>query len=83
MIKNQNHKIKSRKIFIFFIKRPVFRNWEMLNGVRRAIMASSVRAQSAQVVNNAPMKDQDRIFTNIYGYHDFKLKGKWYSYGNT
>ena len=55
----------------------------MLNGVRRAIMASSVRAQSAQVVNNAPMKDQDRIFTNIYGYHDFKLKGKWYSYCNT
>ena len=54
----------------------------MLTGVRRAIMAQSVRA-NAQVVNNAPMKDQDRIFTNIYGYHDFKLKGKWYSYGNT
>ena len=48
----------------------------MLNGVRRAIMASSVRA-NAQVVNNAPMKDQDRIFTNIYGFHDFKLKGKY------
>ena len=48
----------------------------MLTGVRRAIMAQSVRAQSAQVVNNAPMKDQDRIFTNIYGFHDFKLKGE-------
>jgi len=49
----------------------------MLTGVRRAIMAQSVRAQSAQVVNNAPMKDQDRIFTNIYGFHDFKLKGEY------
>jgi len=48
----------------------------MLTGVRRAIMAQSVRA-NAQVVNNAPMKDQDRIFTNIYGFHDFKLKGEY------
>jgi hypothetical protein len=22
-----------------------------------------------------PLKDQDRIFTNLYGRHDFKLKG--------
>merc|ERR1712178_550402 len=26
-------------------------------------------------VNNAPLEDQDRIFTNLYGRHDWRLKG--------
>lgn len=25
--------------------------------------------------SNAPLKDEDRIFTNLYGRHDWKLKG--------
>jgi len=25
--------------------------------------------------NNAPLKDEDRIFTNLYGRHDWRLKG--------
>jgi len=49
---------------------------EMLNGLRRALrLQRTVVRCNAQVVNNAPMSDQDRIFTNIYGFHDFKLKG--------
>merc|ERR1712113_701863 len=57
---------------------------EMLNGLRRALrLQRTVVRCNAQVVNNAPMSDQDRIFTNIYGFHDFKLKGSmargdWY-----
>merc|ERR1711990_1253975 len=59
---------------------------EMLNGLRRVLRPSltvqAIRC-NAQVVNNGPMADQDRIFTNIYGFHDFKLKGSmargdWY-----
>lgn len=47
----------------------------MLNGFKRALpLRTAVRA-NAQVVNNKPMADQDRIFTNLYGMHDFKLKG--------
>merc|ERR1711887_16658 len=46
----------------------------MLNGVRACNLRTAIRA-NAQVVNNAPMADQDRIFTNLYGMHDFKLKG--------
>ena len=75
MIQNQNHKIKKSQIIFLHKETSVQKLREMLTGVRRAIMAQSVRA-NAQVVNNAPMKDQDRIFTNIYGFHDFKLKGE-------
>jgi len=31
--------------------------------------------RSAGTINNAPLKDQDRIFTNLYGRHDWRLKG--------
>merc|ERR1712128_92497 len=48
---------------------------EMLNGFRRACNLRTAIRANAQVVNNAPMADQDRIFTNLYGMHDFKLKG--------
>merc|ERR1711876_101221 len=48
---------------------------EMLNGFRRVLNVRTAIRANAQVVNNAPMKDQDRIFTNLYGMHDFKLKG--------
>ena len=47
----------------------------MLNGFRRVLNVRTAIRANAQVVNNAPMKDQDRIFTNLYGMHDFKLKG--------
>merc|ERR1711970_547882 len=51
---------------------------EMLNGLRRVLRPSltvqAIRC-NAQVVNNGPMADQDRIFTNLYGRHDWRLKG--------
>ena len=47
----------------------------MLAGVKRIGMLRTAVRANAQVVNNAPMADQDRIFTNLYGFHDFKLKG--------
>lgn len=38
---------------------------------------SSVSVLKTQHCNytNAPLKDEDRIFTNLYGRHDWKLKG--------
>merc|ERR1711953_242727 len=49
---------------------------EMLNGLRRALrLQRTVVRCNAQVVNNAPMSDQDRIFRNLYGRHDWRLKG--------
>ena len=47
--------------------------------------AVSVRHQSTETPTKSygPLKDQDRIFTNIYGRHDWRLKGamqrgQWY-----
>jgi len=37
-----------------------------------ASSASSVQSKS---YTNAPLQDQDRIFTNLYGRHDWRLKG--------
>merc|ERR1712013_771095 len=47
--------------------------------------ATTVRHQSTETPTKTygPLKDQDRIFTNIYGRHDWRLKGamargQWY-----
>merc|ERR1712123_307338 len=48
---------------------------EMLNGFRRACNLRTAIRATAQVLTIAPTADQDRIFTNLYGMHDFKLKG--------
>ena len=47
------------------------------------MVVSSVRSQSTESKVYGPLKDQDRIFTNIYGRHDWRLKGamargQWY-----
>lgn len=39
----------------------------------RALSFSAARA--AGKINNSPLKDEDRIFTNLYGRHDWRLKG--------
>merc|ERR1711957_936637 len=55
---------------------------KMLKGVRRlALLRTPVRF--AGVINNQPMHDQDRIFTNLYGMHDWGIngaeaRGDWY-----
>jgi len=65
---------------------PVLRN---LQGSATSLCASSsqcasVRNQSTETPKvYGPLKDQDRIFTNIYGRHDWRLKGsmargQWY-----
>jgi len=33
------------------------------------------RGCATAAFNNAPLKDEDRIFTNLYGRHDWKIKG--------
>lgn len=33
------------------------------------------RTCTTAAFNNAPLKDEDRIFTNLYGRHDWKIKG--------
>ncbi|ELT92397.1 hypothetical protein CAPTEDRAFT_225471 [Capitella teleta] len=38
-------------------------------------VASRCQSTDAQQIFNSPMKDEDRIFTNLYGRHDWKLKG--------
>jgi len=43
-------------------------------GLQTAPALQAVRA-SSDYCNNGPMKDQDRIFTNLYGRHDWRLKG--------
>jgi len=40
------------------------------NSLYKAAFGTSVRA-----FTNAPLKDEDRIFTNLYGRHDYRLKG--------
>jgi len=42
-------------------------------GVKRLVSRTAVRYSG--VINNAPMADQDRIFTNLYGMHDWSIKG--------
>ncbi|XP_071506191.1 NADH dehydrogenase [ubiquinone] flavoprotein 1, mitochondrial-like [Diadema antillarum] len=37
--------------------------------------ATSSVSRSANPNRNDPLKDEDRIFTNLYGRHDWKLKG--------
>ncbi|XP_072175361.1 NADH dehydrogenase [ubiquinone] flavoprotein 1, mitochondrial-like [Diadema setosum] len=37
--------------------------------------ATSSASRSANPNRNEPLKDEDRIFTNLYGRHDWKLKG--------
>jgi len=63
---------------------PVLRN---LQGSSLAATSQAVRHQSAEAApaktTYGPLADQDRIFTNIYGRHDWRLKGamargQWY-----
>ena len=52
--------------------------------VASSSQCASVRNQSTETPKvYGPLKDQDRIFTNIYGRHDWRLKGamargQWY-----
>ncbi|XP_071854184.1 NADH dehydrogenase [ubiquinone] flavoprotein 1, mitochondrial-like [Apostichopus japonicus] len=39
------------------------------------MLVSSAREASTSTPNIQPLKDEDRIFTNLYGRHDWKLKG--------
>merc|ERR1711979_27701 len=62
---------------------PVLRNLQ--GSVAVSSQATSVRNQSTEAPTKTygPLKDQDRIFTNIYGRHDWRLKGamargQWY-----
>lgn len=46
----------------------------MFSGVvKRLTLRTPVRYAGA--INNGPMADQDRIFTNLYGMHDWGIKG--------
>lgn len=45
----------------------------MLSKSMRRCLATS--AATSQVIHNHAMRDQDRIFTNLYGRHDWRLKG--------
>merc|ERR1712183_941436 len=36
---------------------------------------ATVTKIQSQAFSNAPLKDEDRIFTNLYGRHDWRLKG--------
>ena len=56
-------------------------------GSSLAVTSQAVRHQSADAAPSkttyGPLADQDRIFTNIYGRHDWRLKGamargQWY-----
>jgi len=52
----------------------------MLSNIgKRVIPTVSARAAGSSAViadiNNGSLKDQDRIFTNLYGRHDWRLKG--------
>jgi len=38
-------------------------------------LSTTLSRNSEGAINNAPLKDQDRIFTNLYGRHDWHLKG--------
>uniref|UniRef100_UPI001939838B NADH dehydrogenase [ubiquinone] flavoprotein 1, mitochondrial-like n=1 Tax=Styela clava TaxID=7725 RepID=UPI001939838B len=38
-------------------------------------VSSVCSIQKVRHYSNAPLKDEDRIFTNLYGRHDWKLKG--------
>jgi len=62
---------------------PVLRN---LQGSSLVATSQAVRHQSAEAApakTYGPLADQDRIFTNIYGRHDWRIKGamargQWY-----
>jgi len=62
---------------------PVLRN---LQGSSIVATSQAVRHQSAEAApakSYGPLADQDRIFTNIYGRHDWRIKGamargQWY-----
>eukprot|EP00914_Ancora_sagittata_P021938 GHVO01043715.1.p1 GENE.GHVO01043715.1~~GHVO01043715.1.p1 ORF type:complete len:470 (+),score=46.61 GHVO01043715.1:61-1470(+) len=41
---------------------------------RQVAVASRCQSTDTQIYNS-PMKDDDRVFTNLYGRHDWKLKG--------
>lgn len=45
------------------------------SGRRLVKVSASVLTNTARGFSNAPLKDEDRIFTNLYGRHDWKLKG--------
>merc|ERR1712121_548664 len=62
---------------------PVLRNLQ--GSVAVSSQVTAVRNQSTETATKTygPLKDQDRIFTNIYGRHDWRLKGamargQWY-----
>merc|ERR1711971_703575 len=65
---------------------PVLKNLQVSGpAVCASRQVTQVRHQSAEAPTKTygPLADQDRIFTNIYGRHDWRLKGamargQWY-----
>merc|ERR1711971_546960 len=65
---------------------PVLKNLQVSGpAVCASSQVTQVRHQSAEAPTKTygPLADQDRIFTNIYGRHDWRLKGamargQWY-----
>jgi len=51
--------------------------WRVRNPVYSRLLCSTFSGLSSRKCEytNAPLKDEDRIFTNLYGKHDWKLKG--------
>merc|ERR1712115_25193 len=54
---------------------PVLRNLQ--GSVAVSSQVTTVRNQSTETATKTygPLKDQDRIFTNLYGRHDWRMKG--------
>lgn len=42
--------------------------------LQRTVQSLAKRTMSMEI-NNAPLQDKDRIFTNLYGRHDWRLRG--------
>jgi len=60
---------------------PVLRNLQGSGSLAQNVVVRKQSTEAPKVYG--PLKDQDRIFTNIYGRHDWRLKGamsrgQWY-----
>jgi len=62
---------------------PVLRNLQGSSIVATSQVVRHQSAEAAPAKSYGPLADQDRIFTNIYGRHDWRIKGamargQWY-----
>ena len=56
------------------------KNWKIasslnINNQKSCLLKRSLATTSAGAKTTFGLSDNDRIFTNLYGRHDFKLKG--------